>query len=163
MNHLIYHVRYSRWATGRTLESVRALSDEQMDREVGGSYGNLRGTLTHIYQADQAWFARLMARPTGPLAEFPPAAARDAWERDWLELLDRYVAFAEGLDDDAWGRVMAYRDSRGNPYQSPVWQMLGHWANHGSYHRGQVATLLRQLGTKAAGTDLIFYYRESEA
>jgi uncharacterized damage-inducible protein DinB len=41
--------------------------------------------------------------------------------------------------------------------------MLQHLANHGTYHRGQITTLLRQLGAKATGTDLITFYRERAA
>lgn len=159
MNNLIHHVRYNRWATGRTLEAVRSLTPEQFSKELGGSYsGGVRGTLTHIYQADQVWFARLMGTPTGPLSEFQPAAL-EGWEREWLALLDRYVAWGEGLAENDWTRVIDYRDSRGTPYQSPIWQILLHLTNHDSYHRGQVATLLRQLGQAALGTDLILYYR----
>ena len=43
------------------------------------------------------------------------------------------------------------------------WQALQHLANHGTYHRGQVATLLRQLGVKPVSTDLIAFYRERAA
>ena len=41
----------------------------------------------------------------------------------------------------------------------PYWQVVLHLVNHGSYHRGQVATMLRQAGIKPPGTDLISYYR----
>ncbi len=43
------------------------------------------------------------------------------------------------------------------PYAQPLWQMLQHLANHSTYHRGQVTTLLRQLGAKPVGTDLIWF------
>jgi uncharacterized damage-inducible protein DinB len=42
--------------------------------------------------------------------------------------------------------------------------MLQHVVNHGSYHRGQVTTLLRQLGAPAPkSVDLIAFYRERAA
>jgi uncharacterized damage-inducible protein DinB len=44
---------------------------------------------------------------------------------------------------------------------SPLWQMLQHVVNHATYHRGQVTTLLRQLGaTPPKSQDLIAFYRE---
>jgi uncharacterized damage-inducible protein DinB len=41
--------------------------------------------------------------------------------------------------------------------------MLQHLVNHGTYHRGQVVTMLRQLDAKPIGTDLILFYRERAA
>ncbi len=54
-------------------------------------------------------------------------------------------------------------DLKGNPHSNVLWQTLQHLANHGTYHRGQVTTLLRQLGAKPVGTDLIGFYRERAA
>jgi uncharacterized damage-inducible protein DinB len=42
----------------------------------------------------------------------------------------------------------------------PYWQMVFHLVNHGSYHRGQVATMLRQSGVTPPGTDLVTFYRD---
>jgi uncharacterized damage-inducible protein DinB len=160
MNNLIHHVRYNRWATARTLRSAGVINHEEQIRDLGASYGSVRGTLVHIYQADRIWWDRLMEQPTLPLEKYEPPAERAVWEREWTALLDRYVAWAEGFTDADWNRVIAYRDTKGNPYESPVWQILLHLTNHDSYHRGQVASLLRQLGHAPLGTDLILYYRE---
>ncbi len=45
-------------------------------------------------------------------------------------------------------------------YSNPMWQSLQHVVNHGTYHRGQVITMLRQLGAKPIQTDLMHFYRE---
>jgi len=159
MNDFLHHVRFNRWATFRTLDSVRPLSADVLAKDLQGSYGGVRGTLAHIYMADKIWWARLMGHPTGALSEYEPPADKDAWEQQWRQLLDGYVTWAEGLPEAEWGRVIAYKDVKGNPYQSPTWQILAHLANHDSYHRGQVAAMLRQLGHTPVGTDLILYYR----
>jgi uncharacterized damage-inducible protein DinB len=49
------------------------------------------------------------------------------------------------------------------PQAQPLWHMLQHLANHGTYHRGQVTTMLRQLGAKPQATDLILFYRQRAA
>ncbi len=156
---LVHHVRYNSWATRRVVESVRALEPELYSRDLKNSYGGIEGTLAHIYQADQIWFARLLGRPTGSLAEFQPPAKREAFEQEWLALLDRFVGWAEGLSEADWSRVVSYRDTKGVTYETPLWQIILHLTNHNSYHRGQITTLLRQLGATPAGTDLILYYR----
>ncbi|MGH7465840.1 MAG: DinB family protein, partial [Longimicrobiales bacterium] len=58
--------------------------------------------------------------------------------------------------------VIEYRSMAGAAYHSALWQMLRHVVNHSTYHRGQVTTMLRQLGRAAPSTDLIHYYRTME-
>jgi uncharacterized damage-inducible protein DinB len=105
---------------------------------------------------DRIWWTRLQGRPTGPLSDYEPPADRAIWEQQWLDLLDQYVGWAHIAD---WNQVIAYRDTKGNPYETPVWQILLHLTNHGTYHRGQVTHMLRQLGHNPAVQDLIVYYR----
>ena len=56
-------------------------------------------------------------------------------------------------------QAIDYRSTRGDAFTTPLWQQLQHVVNHSSYHRGQVVTLLRQLGVDPIGTDLIAFYR----
>jgi uncharacterized damage-inducible protein DinB len=66
------------------------------------------------------------------------------------------IAGESGLD-----RVIEYRLMSGTPGAAPLWQMVAHVVNHATYHRGQVTTLLRQLGAvPAKSTDMITYFRE---
>ena len=55
---------------------------------------------------------------------------------------------------------MEYKTFNFGVYKNPMWQSLLHLANHGTYHRGQVTTMLRQLGAKPTLTDLMHFYRE---
>ena len=65
------------------------------------------------------------------------------------------------MGDAGVTRVFEYKLLNGQPGKSSFWQMLQHVVNHGSYHRGQVTTMLRQLGAAPAkSTDLITFYRE---
>ena len=68
--------------------------------------------------------------------------------------------FTEALGETGIERVFEYKTLAGDPGSSVFWHMLQHVVNHGSYHRGQITTLLRQLGHKAPeSTDLIRFYR----
>jgi uncharacterized damage-inducible protein DinB len=83
--------------------------------------------------------------------------------RRFAEIDRNLVDYAASLNADDLQRVISVKTSSGGVFASPLWQMLQHLANHGSYHRGQIATMLRQLGFKPAGTDLIGFYRERTA
>src|SRR6476620_3300291 len=94
---LVLQLRYSAWATRRVLDSVRELDPTEIGRNLGNSYGGVRGTLDHIYQADAIWFDRLMGAPTGNLTAYTPDPDLAVFTEKWMALLDRYVAWAEQL------------------------------------------------------------------
>jgi len=152
---LVLQLRYSAWATRRVLECTGALSADDLSRDLGNSYGGVRSTLKHIYQADSIWFDRLMGATTSDLSKYEPSS--DFCE--WVPLLDAYVKWAEKLTLADWDRIVSYRNVKGEALQTPVWQIVLHLVNHASYHRGQITTLLRQIGRMPVGTDLITYYR----
>jgi uncharacterized damage-inducible protein DinB len=83
-------------------------------------------------------------------------AVRDRWRRVEREL----SAFVDGLDASALERPLTYKTFAGETFTQPLSQMLRHVVNHSTYHRGQVTTLLRQLGGTPVATDLIRFYRE---
>jgi uncharacterized damage-inducible protein DinB len=156
---LVLQLRYSAWACRRVLEAAASLSADELHRDLGNSYGGVHGTLKHIYQADAIWFDRLMGAPTTDLSKYEPGADFSEWAR----LHDDYVKWAEGLTPAEWDRVVSYRNTAGEPFQTAVWKIVLHLVNHASYHRGQITTLLRQIGRPPIGTDLITYYRSLSA
>ena len=81
--------------------------------------------------------------------------------RAWSENEVKVRAFVDRLDEAGVNRTYEYKMLSGTPGSSTLWQMMQHVANHGSYHRGQVTTMLRQLGAAPAkGMDMIVYHRE---
>ncbi|MGH9706493.1 MAG: DinB family protein [Candidatus Acidiferrales bacterium] len=154
---------YNAWANHRTLDACAAMSAEQFTRDLGSSFGSVRDTLAHIVLVEHLWLERWHGRSLAgfsPSTDFPDlAAVRARWTEIERDLLD-YIA---SLKTEDVQRVMQYQTTTGTAQAQPLWQMLQHMVNHGSYHRGQVATLLRQLGVKPAPTDLIIFYRERAA
>jgi uncharacterized damage-inducible protein DinB len=93
-----------------------------------------------------------------PAERFPDAASLRA---AWAENERRVRAFVASLGEDGIGRACAYRSTNGTPATSTFGDMLQHVVNHASYHRGQVTTLLRQLGAPPPRSmDLIAFSRE---
>lgn len=154
---------YDSWANRRILEACTALSAEQFTRDLGSSFRSVRDTLAHILGAEWIWLERFQGRsaPSLPKADQYPdlAILRARWgevERDVLGYVDRLSAADLNCSFD-------YRDLKGNPYRSILWQALQHLANHSTYHRGQVTTMFRQLSATPVSTDLIGFYRERAA
>ena len=70
------------------------------------------------------------------------------------------MSFVRGVTQEDLDRTLEYKTLKFGVYRNPLWQSMQHVVNHGTYHRGQVTTLLRQLGAQAVLTDLIHFYRE---
>jgi len=71
--------------------------------------------------------------------------------------------FVSELTDERLSSVLIYKTMEGKQFSNILWQMMQHLINHSTYHRGQVVTMLRQLGVKPIGTDLITFYREKQS
>ena len=160
---LVLQVRFTGWATRRVLESVAPLSSEELHRNLETSYGGIHGTLTHIFQGDSIWFDRVHGISQTSLSAYAPDPDFAAFSRQWLAVLNRWASWAEGLDNAGWDRPVPHRNTKGEPDTQPCWRIALHVVNHGSYHRGQVTTMLRQLGYQPAPTDLMMYYRSLPA
>ena len=79
----------------------------------------------------------------------------------WSDLEQQVRGFLTALGEEGLSRPFDYRSLGGLPARTVFWQMVQHIVNHGSYHRGQATTMLRQLGAPPAkGMDLILFYRE---
>jgi uncharacterized damage-inducible protein DinB len=157
------HLQFHRWATQRIVEAARQLSAEQLNKDHGTSFKSIFGTLTHIYQADSAWFGRIHGNPDSQTATYPPKRDLAGLTADWFALLDRAVEWSAKLSEAEWSKVISYKDSKGNSHETPLLPIVLHLVNHGSYHRGQVASLLRQTGVAPPSTDLIAFYRQAFA
>jgi len=154
-------LNYNYWARDRVLAAVDVLSAEQFTSGVTSSFRSVRDTLVHVLSAESIWLSRWKGEsPSGMLAaaDFLDAASvRTAWQ----ESESKMRVFFDSVDDEGLRRVIEYKAFNGQPFATPLFQMLQHVVNHGSYHRGQVTTLLRQFGAAPPkALDLIAFYRE---
>ena len=152
---------YHYWARDRLLDAVEPLGPEPFLKDLGSSFKSVRDTLAHIYFAEWIWYMRWTG--TSPTAALPadmfpnPGTLRRAWN----EHENKVRALVDGLGEDGLTRVIDYKLLNGTPGSSMLWHMVQHVVNHASYHRGQVTTMLRQLGAAPPKSmDLITYYRE---
>jgi len=151
---------YNRWANARTLDAAARLTPDQFTRDLGNSFASVRDTLVHIYGAEWIWLERWKgASPTSALSagDFPDVtiiASR------WKELEGEQSAFLAGLSDADLAQPLEYANLKGERFTGPVGRLMQHLINHSTYHRGQITTMLRQLGATPASTDLVTFLRE---
>jgi uncharacterized damage-inducible protein DinB len=151
---------YNSWANQRTLDACAPLSPEQFTRDMGSSFHSVRGTLVHILAGECLWLDRFQGRSPNPppdAAQFPGLASLRARCTETDAQLGSFVGALTQADLD---RLHEYKSRAYGVFRMQLWQSLQHLLNHGTYHRGQVMALLRQLGAQPATLDLAYYCRE---
>jgi uncharacterized damage-inducible protein DinB len=153
-------IEFHYWATRRVLKAVERLTADQFTKNLGNSFPSVRDTLAHLYGADWIWCSRWEGESPTAMPEpemFPDISSlRTAWD----EHEPRVRAMLKRFGDAGVDQPLEYVRN-GVRQSQPFSQTLQHLVNHGSYHRGQVVTMLRQLGAEVPpSTDLIAYFRE---
>lgn len=151
---------YDRWANNRVIEFVSALTPEQFTRDLGGAFRSVRDTLVHIAGGEWIWlqywradshsvsFVNDLQKRRDQL--FAPALypAIAAVETKWREVEKEQVAFVETVTDEGLNRMLPFRT-----IHVSLSHLMQHVANHSSYHRGQIALMMRQLNAEPIATD----------
>ena len=151
---------YDRWANNRVLQAASVLTPEQFTRDLGGGFRSVRDTLLHIIGGEWIWLTywKEPAHSPASLADlkqrrdaqfqpdgFPSVAAVKA---KWAEVEGEQAEFVERLTDVALETMLPARGS-----ELELAHLMQHLANHSTYHRGQVALMLRQLDAEPLPTD----------
>ncbi|MBI4466871.1 MAG: DinB family protein [Acidobacteria bacterium] len=150
---------YNYWARDRQLEACAALTPEQFTRPLGSSFSSLRDTLVHLVAAEWVWLERWRGHsPTPREAEdfraenFPTLSSI---EQSWRSVEQGVRQYLAGLAEESLTRPLTYQNLKGETWTYALWRALCHLVNHQTYHRGQVTTMLRQLGAQASGVDFL--------
>ena len=170
---------YNRWANDRLFAALAKVSDDRFNGAVQSSFPSLRETVFHILFAEWLWLKRWQG--ISPRASVPdPDASLATWatlspggippakELSTLAQMKSFAAtieqerqtFLSGLDEPALQDPLSFKDMAGNPHVEPLVQLMQHLVNHGTHHRGQATTMLRQIGAETAALDMLYFYRE---
>jgi uncharacterized damage-inducible protein DinB len=151
---------FNSWANHRAMEAASALTPEQFTKPMGSSFSSVRDTLAHICGAEWIWLERFQGRSPSALPETSQFGEVASLGKHWDELETRLLSFVRGLTQEDLNRAFEYKTLKFGVYKNPLWQSMQHLVNHGTYHRGQVTTMLRQHGAQPILTDLMHFYRE---
>ncbi len=152
---------YDAWANNRVFDAVAGLPADQYLRDLKASHGSIHGTLTHLVAAQKIWLSRFVGKPDASLvtADQVPTLAdlRQLWEKVGYDL----AQFLGTMTDRKLAETFAMTTTSGKQFTHTYGQAFQHVVNHSSYHRGQVAAMMRQVGGVPPNTDLIRFYRET--
>ena len=152
---------YNHWANQRVLSAMTPLTDDMFTRNMGNSFVSLRDTLAHILGAEWIWLERWLGRSPNALLSASDFPTLQALQRRWAAVRLNQNQYIQTLVPDRLNDDVSYTNTRGERYSYALWRQMLHVINHSSYHRGQVTTLLRQMGAEPVGTDLLVYYDQA--
>ncbi len=151
---------YNSWANGLICDWLSKISDEQWNRPLKSSFPSVRDTVIHLVGAENAWWQRL--RKDQQIVWIPntfQGTKAEALEL-WRESFSHLEEFVKELSATQLSENLDFKRLNGEANRMKISEVLAHVFNHSTYHRGQLVTLLRQVGfTDVSSTDLLNFYR----
>ncbi len=113
--------------------------------------------LAHIIAAEYLWLNRIQNEKQA-LAVWPEFSFAEC-ERHFAELTAKWEAFLKDLTEARLAQTVVYKNTKGEEWHNTVGDILTHVFLHAAYHRGQIATAMRDAGFTPAYTDFILAVR----
>jgi uncharacterized damage-inducible protein DinB len=152
---------YNIWASQKIMEMILALPEEKQMDEVPSSFNSLYKTVLHMWDAESIWWQRmkLHERIIIPSENFN-GTMKDV-VNGLMQQSTQWLDWVSNASDIALDHVFQYQNTKKEQFKQPIYQMVLHIFNHGTYHRGQLINMLRQLGVeKLPQTDFIVWSRK---
>lgn len=152
---LLQYAKYNVWANKLMIGVLNKLSDAQIDADIASSFPSIKKTVSHVWSAEDIWLQRLNLAEQPVWAESVFEGSFDDMLNNWQKTSKDLQQFVEKqFNDEAFLHVMQYYNLQKQSIKLPVNVGLMQVFNHGTYHRGQLITMLRQVGVaKLPATD----------
>lgn len=155
---------YNYWANHRLLAKAGNLTEAQLNEKAPYMWDSIMGTMAHMLGAEWIWRQRVHEGVS-------PAAILDRTQFSTLELLKKRWAEEETamrgylarLSEADVEREVEYRNTAGQPFSRPLWQILSHVVNHGTQHRSEIALSLTNFDQSPGDMDITLFLSERGA
>ena len=160
---------YNQRLNKQVYSAAESLTSSQLKQDRGAFFSSVHATLNHILVGDLLWLSRFRHHSSAfeslnNMTDFPAFQSFDQIaypEFDELsvarETLDKLIInwIENDISESDFSQTIQYTDTKGNPYQRNFGELLAHFFNHQTHHRGQVSTLLNQFGKDIGITDYL--------
>lgn len=152
---------YNTWANQLLLDIINQLPEQKQKQEAASSFNSLYKTVLHMWNGESIWWQRMKLQER---IYVPGESFKGDMKELSNNLLQQNKLWNEWIlnaQEHHLQHVFQYQNSKRQQFKQPLYQMLLHVFNHGTYHRGQLVTLLRQVGVeKIPATDFIVWSRK---
>lgn len=148
--------QYNKWMDEKLYKVCSEIPDTERRKDMGAFFKSIHGTLNHIYYGDLAWIERLRDN------SFTPRKLGEYLFYDFEELReaqskmdDEILAWSKTLNEEFLSKPYDYISNVDMKKRViPIWVLAVHMFNHQTHHRGQLTTLIKQLGYEPGITDI---------
>lgn len=150
---------YNSWANDKAMAWLYELSNEQWEQLLTSSFGSVMQTAIHIASAEKIWIDFWTKAPNPVYLSSHFGGSKTELINTWKTASAEVYDFIKNCPEEHYNTPVTFVYPRGGSGQLLYWQTFVHILNHSTYHRGQLVTLLRQVGfTQMSSIDLATYY-----
>ena len=158
---LVNHLSYNLWANERMGHLLMGHDESILDPEKKSSFPSISKTVLHLWDAELIWLTRLRGESLSDWPSKKFTGGKSEMLKGLVNTSTELLHFIKGKGDAFLLEKIIYKNMKGDVNENPAEEILFHLVNHGTYHRGQIITLLRESGvTQLVTTDLIVWFRE---
>lgn len=152
--------QYNIWANNIVISWLHQISEEQWKRNVTSSFNSIAETVTHIAGAEKIWLERWQIKTTTNFLKYNPTSSIADVTEIWQTASQNMLTFIEQMNEDNFAKIFYFKRLNGEENTMQYAQTFTHVFNHSTYHRGQLVTMLRQVGfTNVSAIDALVFYR----
>ena len=152
---------YNSWANDLVHSWLNNITDEQWKKEVTSSFNSIGETALHIAGAETIWLDRLNKVPSPVWLPAVFKGTKDEVIELWKKASAGLRKSVEEFNESAMREKLVFKRLNGDRYEMPHYHLFAHIFNHSAYHRGQLVTMLRQVGfTNVGSTDMLVFFRK---
>lgn len=148
---------FDEWANDRIFQSLSALSEEQTSRQIVSSFSSIRDTLAHIVAVEWVWLRRWLGESPTSSPDWMTTAPVTGLHTHLREVETARAAFIATLNNADLDRPVRYKNLKGEAYVYPLRDLFFHLVSHSTYHRGQLVTMIRQVGAMPPALDYVLF------
>ncbi|MEO8768839.1 MAG: DinB family protein [Ferruginibacter sp.] len=158
---ILQYANYNIWANQRIIDCITNLSDEQLQQKINSSFKSIYLTLVHLWDVESVWWQRIKLQEvvTWPGLTFNGSVIELG--NNLIQQSKQWAAWIDLATETVLEHEFIYKNSKREQFKQPVYEVLHHLFNHQTFHRGQLITMMREVGVeKLPGTDLITFLRK---
>jgi uncharacterized damage-inducible protein DinB len=150
---------YDSWAHGQVRNRIEPINEEKFNQKLDESVGSLKDKLQHLRWAEEIWSRRIQGESPDSSFQLEDFVAPQPFFDAWQASRDGYISRIRSEIQNNPAREVHYITTRGEEFRQPLWQIALHLVNHGTFHRGQVSSMMNRLTGEPIPLDMILFHR----
>ncbi|MFE5317737.1 DinB family protein [Paenibacillus sp. NPDC056579] len=156
MNAAVEFYEFHIWSYKTLLEHLEKLPEAVLSAEFAEGFRSIGDVLLHVYNGEHFWRSVLSAK--FPYSSLDGNMSIYEWKVLYASLHQTTREIV--LDSSDPAQPIQFSSRKGREMSNTIQEIVLTVVNHGTYHRGNIATMLRQLGHKSVSSDYAFYLND---